>query len=115
LRYDSNGNIVFDNRVFAPNDVPVNYNSYMQTTSNNSEKNYHYYKQDFIKLRDIALTYQLKPAVLSKTPFSSLSVSLIGSNLWMASKIKNVDPDSGKDALQTPTMRSIGFNINAKF
>jgi hypothetical protein len=33
----------------------------------------------------------------------------------MASKIKNVDPDSGKDALQTPTMRSIGFNINAKF
>lgn len=115
LRYDSNGNIVFDNRVFAPNDVPVNYNSYMQTTSNNSEKNYHYYKQDFIKLRDIALTYQLKPSVLSRTPFSSLSVSLIGSNLWMASKIKNVDPDSGKDALQTPTMRSIGFNINAKF
>ncbi|TDS63650.1 SusC/RagA family TonB-linked outer membrane protein [Myroides indicus] len=115
LRYDSNGNIVFDNRVFAPNDVPVNYNSYMQTTSNNSEKNYHYYKQDFIKLRDIALTYQLKPSVLSRTPFSSLSVSLIGSNLWMASKIKNVDPDSGKDALQTPTMKSIGFNINAKF
>lgn len=115
ITYDISGNIVEDTRVFAENDVAVNYNSYMQTTSNNPLKNYHYYKQDFIKLRDITLTYQLKQEKLAKTPFSSLSFSFIGSNLWIASKIKNVDPDSGRDALQTPTMRSIGFNINAKF
>ena len=115
VEYDSNGNIVSDTRVFEANDVAVNYNAFMQTTSNNAEKNYHYYKQDFIKLRDLSLTYQLQPKQLEKTAFSSLSFSLIGTNLWMASKIKNIDPDSGKDALQTPTMRSIGFNINAKF
>lgn len=115
IRYGSNGEVIYDDRVFVPNAEAVNYNSYMQTTSNNSEKNYHYYKQDFIKLRDLSLTYQLNATTLSKTPFSSLSMSLIGSNLWIASKVKNIDPDSGKDALQTPSMRSIGFNINAKF
>lgn len=115
VSFDSHGNILSDTRVYAPNDEKVNYISYMQTTSNNSAKNYHYYKQDFIKLRDLTLTYTLPTKVIEKTPFSAFSVSFVGTNLWLSSKIKNVDPDSGVDALQTPSMRSIGFNLNAKF
>jgi hypothetical protein len=59
ITYDKNGNVVSDTRKFAPNDVAVNYNAYMQITSNAFESNYHYYKQTFIKLREVTLTYNL--------------------------------------------------------
>src|SRR5690606_11037847 len=34
VTYDSNGNITGDTRQYAPNDIPVNYISFMKTTSN---------------------------------------------------------------------------------
>lgn len=113
--YDVMGIITNDTRVYAPNDVPVNYISYMQTTSNNSNKNYHYYDETFIKLREVSLTYNFSNEQLSKTPFSALSISLIGRNLWLASEIPNIDPDLGRDDLHAPSMRNIGFNVNLKF
>ncbi|WP_335966504.1 SusC/RagA family TonB-linked outer membrane protein [Galbibacter sp. PAP.153] len=115
VEYDVNGNIVNDTREYAPNDVAVNYINYMQTTSNNQNKNYHYYKETFIKLREVTLTYTFGKAIIDKMPLSSLSLSFVGRNLWLSSDIPNVDPDSGKDNLQAPSTRSIGFNINAKF
>ncbi|MEH6682602.1 MAG: SusC/RagA family TonB-linked outer membrane protein [Sediminicola sp.] len=115
VEYDVNGNITSDTRQYAPNDVPVNYIGYMQTTSNNQNKNYHYYKETFIKLREVVLTYNLSDKLMEKTPFTDLSISLIGRNLWLSSDVPNIDPDSGQDNLQTPSTRSIGFNINAKF
>tara|TARA_R110002020_G_scaffold97708_1_gene233122 strand:- start:40158 stop:43253 length:3096 start_codon:yes stop_codon:yes gene_type:complete len=115
VEYDVNGNITSDTRQYAPNDVPVNYIGYMQTTSNNQNKNYHYYKETFIKLREVVLTYNLSEKLMEKTPFTDLSISLIGRNLWLSSDVPNIDPDSGQDNLQTPSTRSIGFNINAKF
>ncbi|MFP7658125.1 SusC/RagA family TonB-linked outer membrane protein [Chryseobacterium proteolyticum] len=115
ITYDQNGNIKSDTRVFVPNDVAVNYNAYMQSTSNAFESNYHYYKQTFIKLREITVTYNFEKSFAEKLGVSSASVSLIGRNLWLASKIKNVDPDSGVDQLQTPATRSFGVNLNVKF
>ncbi|RXG29857.1 SusC/RagA family TonB-linked outer membrane protein [Leeuwenhoekiella marinoflava] len=115
VSYDVNGAIVEDTRTYAPNDVPVNYISFMQTTSNNQNSNYHYYKETFIKLRELTLTYQFTDNVLKHTPFKALDVSLVGRNLGLASKIPNVDPDSGVDNLHAPSTRNIGFNINAKF
>ncbi|WP_128331468.1 SusC/RagA family TonB-linked outer membrane protein [Apibacter sp. HY039] len=115
INYDERGNVVSDTRVFAPNDVAVNYNGYMQSTSNAFNANYHYYKQTFIKLREVTLTYNLGKPVLEKLSLNAVSISLIARNLWLASKIKNVDPDSGVDNLQTPATRSIGINVNVKF
>ncbi|MEJ4088050.1 SusC/RagA family TonB-linked outer membrane protein [Galbibacter orientalis] len=113
--YDVNGNIINDTRTYAPNDVPVNYINFMQTTSNGQNKNYHYYKETFIKLREVTLTYNFGKTILDKSPFTDLSLSLVGRNLWLSSDIPNVDPDSGTDNLQAPSTRNIGFNINAKF
>ena len=115
ITYDKNGNVVSDTRKFAPNDVAVNYNAYMQSTSNAFESNYHYYKQTFIKLREVTLTYNFGKSFVEKLNLSAASISLIGRNLWLASKIKNIDPDSGVDNLQTPATRSFGVNINVKF
>ena len=115
VSYDVNGTITEDTRTYAPNEVAVNYISFMQTTSNYQNKNYHFYKESFIKLREVTLTYAFKDAFLERTPFKALDVSLVGRNLWLASKIPNVDPDSGVDNLQAPATRNLGFNINAKF
>lgn len=114
VEYDKYGNILSDTRRFAPNTTPVNYISFMQTTSGNMLNNYHYYSGTYIKMRELVFTYNL-PQRWTKGFFNSASVSLIGNNLFILSKIPNVDPDAESDNLQTPSMRSIGFNINLKF
>jgi hypothetical protein len=43
------------------------------------------------------------------------SISLVGRNLFMLSNIRFLDPDTGDDRNQTPSMRSIGLNLNARF
>lgn len=115
VTYDVNGNIIEDTRTYSPNNVPVNYISFMQSTSNGHNKNYHYYKESFIKLRELMVTYNFKDKFLENTAFKALDVSLVGRNLWLASSIPNVDPDSGVDNLQAPATLNVGFNINAKF
>lgn len=113
--YDGNGNITADNRKFAPNTTPVNYIGFMQSTSNNPYQNYSYFDQTFLKLRELSLSYQIPKSVIGNSFFKEATVSLIGSNLLLFSKIKNVDPDSGLDEQQTPLTRQVGFNINLKF
>lgn len=113
--YDVNGNITSDTRTYAPNDVAVNYINFMQTTSNGQNKNYHYYKESFVKLREVTLTYNFPKKALANTPIHEFSLSLIGRNLWLNSDVPNVDPDSGVDALQAPSTRNIGLNLNVKF
>ncbi len=112
--YDSHGNIVADNRKYAPNTTAVNYISFMQTTSGDMLNHYFYYSDTYLKLRELAITYTL-PARLTRKVFSSATVSLIGSNLFILSKLPNVDPDAAADNLQTPSIRSLGVNFNAKF
>ncbi|MFD2888272.1 SusC/RagA family TonB-linked outer membrane protein [Chitinophaga cymbidii] len=114
VEYDAHGNITSDTRKFAPNTTAVNYISFMQTTSGGMLNNYHYYSGTYLKMREVVLTYNL-PERWVKGKFSSASVSLIGNNLFILSKIPNVDPDAESDNLQTPSMRSLGFNINLKF
>lgn len=115
VAYDINGTITSDTREYEPNDVAVNYINFMQTTSNNQNYNYHYYKETFIKLREVTLSYNFSKDQLVRTPLDAMSISLIGRNLWLASDIPNVDPDPGTDNLQAPSTRNIGLNVNLKF
>lgn len=114
VTYDSYGNIISDTRKFAPNTTKVNYIGFMQTTSGAMLNNYFYYSGTYLKMRELVLTYNF-PAKLIKGLFNSASVSLIGNNLFILSKLPNVDPDAESDNLQTPSMRSIGVNLNLKF
>jgi len=114
IDYDSHGNVLSDTRKFAPNTTPVNYISFMQTTSGAMLNNYFYYSGTYLKMRELSLTYNL-PAKWMKGVFNSASVSFIGNNLFLWAKLPNVDPDAESDNLQTPSMRSMGININLKF
>jgi hypothetical protein len=114
IQYDAHGNVIADTRKFAPNTTAVNYIGFMQTTSGAMLNNYFYYSGSYLKMRELSVTYNL-PAKWMKGIFNSASVSLIGNNLFLLAKLPNVDPDAESDNLQTPSMRSMGVNINLKF
>ena len=111
--YDSEGKIISDTRVYAPNTTAVNYISWNVNTSNAFLN--HYYDASFVKLREITLTYNFSSALLSKTFLEKASISFVGRNLFLWSDMKEVDPDPGSDNLQTPSTRSIGFNLDFTF
>ncbi|MFK5972459.1 MAG: SusC/RagA family TonB-linked outer membrane protein [Flavobacteriaceae bacterium] len=79
----------------------------------------------FVKLREVTLTYNLPVKILSKLPFTGLSFSLTGRNLWIIHKnTKHIDPETnvgsgngqqGLEFFQQPSTRSIGFNLSMKF
>ncbi|MGI4750087.1 MAG: SusC/RagA family TonB-linked outer membrane protein [Janthinobacterium lividum] len=79
----------------------------------------------FIKLRQVTLGYTIPKATLIKTPFSSITISAVGRNLWTILKhTDNIDPESGYsstlayagiEGTSLPATRTYGFNVNFKF
>lgn len=115
VSYDTEGNITKDSRTFAPNTQAVNYIDYMTNTSNGANNNYNYFSQTFLKLREVTFTWQLPGSWLKRSFIRGANVSFVGRNLLLFSKMPNVDPDPAGDNLQTPSTRSMGFNLNVKF
>lgn len=115
VTYDANGNINADTRKFAPNEKGVNYIDYMINTSNNAGTNYNYYNETFLKLREVTITWQAPAKWLGNSFIKGATLSAVGRNLLLASKLPNVDPDPGADNLQTPSTRNIGINLNLRF
>lgn len=120
LERDANGNVISDTRTFAPNTVPVLYqawagasNSYYRTESQT------YQSRTYMKLREVTVTYNLPHSLINKIGLlRSASVSFVGRNLLYVSKADYLDLDqfSGStSALQTPSTRNFGININATF
>ena len=91
--------------------------------SNDANKG-HVYDASFIKLREVSLTYSFGDKVLSRLPFTSASISLIGRNLWIIDKnMPYSDPEAGLSSGNIqgyqsgayPAMREIGASINFQF
>lgn len=114
VEYDTNGNILNDTRVFAPNDTEVSYESYIRTyepwSGNAVHQNVR--KTTFFKLRELSITYSLPNSILEKTKIKGASIGFVGNNLFMwAKEFKYSDPDVDSDNLSSPSMRYLGFNI----
>jgi len=77
-------------------------------------------RKDYMKLRELTVTYNIPTAKMGKT-FKAASVSLVGRNLlYFAKGLNDLDMDqfpgmTGYSALQSPTMRRYGININLTF
>lgn len=77
------------------------------------------------RLRELILGYSLPSSIIDKTPFSHVTMSLIGRNLFFFSnKAGNVDPEvfsntnvqeEGTEAFGPPTQRDIGVNLKFGF
>jgi len=123
VEYDTYGDIIpgTDTRVFAPNDIPTTYESYMGalhrgTAWGGSASAVDIYSGTFFKLRELSLTYNVPIAICSKFKAKQLSVSAIGQNvLFWAKDFKYSDPDGGKENFADPSQRFLGFNIKIGF
>lgn len=83
--------------------------------------------KSFLKLRELRIGYSLPASLLSRTPFGSVNVALIGRNLliWTPEDNHFIDPESttfGNDLeadygefSATPTVRSMGVNVRLTF
>lgn len=82
------------------------------------------YSTDFIKFRELSLSYSLPKTVLKNVFINDLRISLIARNLFFISKdIDNVDPEAALNNLNSqgierfgiPSTKSYGFSVNIKF
>jgi TonB-linked SusC/RagA family outer membrane protein len=113
------------NAAGAPNTVlvtPANLQNYYSVVSQITQN--FVYDASFIKLRELSLGYTIPKEIISHTPFSNLSLSLIGRNLLILyKKTPNMDPESnttsdnaqGIQAIVYPPTRNIGLSLKASF
>lgn len=119
--YDTYGNIVSDTRVYAPNDVPVTYKSYIEaahsgTAWGGTPSPLEAYVTTFFKIREIAITYDLPKELCAKILSQGISVSAIGQNVFLwAKQFKYSDPDGGYENFSDPSIRYIGFNLKLNY
>jgi hypothetical protein len=80
------------------------------------------YDASYVKLREASITF--KVPLKEKSFFSSISMSLVGSNLWIIDKeLPYSDPEAGLSAGNTqgyqtgvlPTTRNFGLNLGFQF
>jgi TonB-linked SusC/RagA family outer membrane protein len=120
--FDASGNVTnYDKLQFAPNTTPVLVQDYVSKYYNITSTNLA--SKTFAKLREVTIGYDLPKKWLAKTFIEKLSVSAVGRNLlyfYGNDMFKDVDMDqyngtSTSTVLQSPTVRSYGFNINVTF
>jgi len=120
VEYDSYGRITSDTRVFTENDVQVSYESYMKDGYYRGA--WSWCSQDildetFIKLREVAFSYQVPDLFAKKLKMKDMSVSAVGQNLFYWGKeYKSTDPDYGETwDMVSPSVRYIGLNLKCTF
>ena len=118
VEYDTDGKIVRDTRVFAPNDVAVSYQNFIQTYQpwSGSAAFQNYRSMTFFKIRELSVTYNLPKPACNWVGLKDASVSFIGQNLLLwAKEFKYADPDVDEDKLSSPSQRFLGFNVRVNF
>lgn len=118
--WDADGNVIMDNRVFAPNDKVISYQDYMMNTnpyaSGDNKRNQNWFDKTFIKLRDLSISYAIPQPICQKIGMKGASVGFVGQNLLMwAKEFRFSDPDKVQDALSSPSIRYMGFNVKFDF
>ena len=117
---DTQGN-AFTNTV-APKDLRTFYGFIGAENGGISEE--FVYSSDFIKFRQLSISYNFPKKLLNNTFIQSASISLIGRNLfYIFKKIDNVDPEADLNSLNSqgierfglPATRTYGFTLDVKF
>ncbi|MEX2574574.1 MAG: SusC/RagA family TonB-linked outer membrane protein [Balneolaceae bacterium] len=82
------------------------------------------HKNDFVKLREVTVTYNLPVNIVQYAHLQSASVSLVGRNLmYLYDPMPHVDPESnnyagnarGLEGFGLPPTRTVGFNVSLNF
>ncbi len=115
---------------YAENTNQISVNNtygYWYSNTNNSMYEHAVLKRDYLKLREVVLTYALPKSFVSKLKLQNVDVSLVGRNLltWTPSTNNFVDPEAtnyGNDITSNfgefaagPTLRTFGGSIKVTF
>lgn len=131
---DGDGNLVVDengNPVYRENTQQISHfdgtlQNFWSQGGFDLDKSF-FVQKDFVKLREVVLTYALPVSILDRTPFSMAEISFIGRNLmiWVPDENVFIDPEQttfGTDINSefgefgaTPTTRSYGVNLRLTF
>lgn len=91
---------------------------------NNSPTARYVFDASYTKLRELSLAYSLPSSVIANTPFTDVTVSLIGRNLWIIDKnVRHFDPEfalssGNQQGIETgsyPTTKTFGVNLKVGF
>jgi TonB-linked SusC/RagA family outer membrane protein len=82
------------------------------------------YDASFVKLRELQIGYTLPDKLFGKAPFRSVTISLVGRNLFLWDKVPHIDPETmsysggtalpGIEYMSLPSSRSYGVNLSFK-
>lgn len=93
-------------------ELRMGYNAYNYSTARVA-------KGDFVRLKDVSLTYEFKKEMLSGIGLSNLQLKAVVSNLWLIyadKKLNGVDPEfSQSGGVAMPMPRQITFAVRANF
>jgi TonB-linked SusC/RagA family outer membrane protein len=111
----------YDDLKFAPNTQVAQVQDYISKYYGVSEANM--MSKTYAKLREVTIGYTFPKQWLQKSFISNITVSLVGRNLiyfYGDERFKDVDLDQYNysttgTALQSPTTRRFGFNVNIAF
>ncbi len=83
------------------------------------------YDATYFKLRELSISYQVPKSFTDKLNMPSATISFIGKNLLLFTKVPSIDPETfsirnglfvnGFESTQLPSTRSFGVNINLRF
>jgi outer membrane receptor protein involved in Fe transport len=111
---------------YRENDIPVDMVSianYWNDSYNPAQERRHILDRTYFKIREVVLTYNVPASIVSKTPFTNISASVLGRNLYLWTPEENgmVDPEAtqfGNDLAGEfgefaagPSARSFGFSL----
>jgi TonB-linked SusC/RagA family outer membrane protein len=122
---DANGNVTG----YEPNTQAVNGQTYWATRSWSDIGEEFVLDGSYVMLREVMLSYSIKPSLLQKMPFSGVTLTLVGRNLLYLGvderlKQMGVSPESkpntgagygGIESFSQPYTRSFGVNVKLTF
>ena len=109
---------------YIANNVRLDKSNSSQILSTDLPTSAFIYDASYVKLREASITYNLPKHLLGLDFIQGMSVSVIGSNLWIIHKnLPFADPEAGLSSgnvqgYQTgpmPTTRNISFNVKVNF
>jgi len=89
---------------------------YGNTNNSNAESSRWYYKEDYIRLRELTLSYQMPKQIIDKIKMSNLMFYVRGNNLWTKAFDEEIpfDPEqgfSGTNNLQVLIQRTLTIGV----
>lgn len=112
--------------VYTENTTPVTMDNYYGFYGDNVMEN-GLIDRSYVKLRELSLSYSIPAKVIAKTPFTNISFSLTGRNLFIWTPVENqyVDPETSSfgtgigadfgEFSTAPSIRSFGVGLKLGF